>query len=565
MRQAGADGVPSRRILVLVVATVCSLAALVVGLNQWQDRARRLDAARREAMTLARVLEEQTSSTLRATDLALIGIAEGLRRDPELREHDPTFEDSLRRLLAHVPAVRALFVIGPDGFIIQDSDRDTPRQNLSDRDYFRAQVEDPQRGLFIGEPLVSRSVGTWFIGLSRRVETQEGGFAGVAAAAVDVSYFERLYEELGLGPGDVITLATRNASLIARQPRLDKHVGQKLVGGDGWSLLERALERAPSGSFQTVSMIDHTPRIFGYHTVDGQSLVVLVGLSRDRVLGPWRRGAAAAAAATAAAFALAVLLLWLAVRHARREGVVQARMAEAARLEALGRLTSGVAHDFNNLLQALSITLQLLAKRTRSDACSAELVEQGLSALERGRSLVSQLLGVARSQELELQEVDVNAQLTEMMPLLRNAAAPHANVELELAKDLEPARLDPSRLDAAILNLVVNARDAELPGRPRKGVVRISTKNCTEEVVSQDGRRLEAGRFVCLTVRDDGVGMTPEVRRRAMEPFFTTKGEHGTGLGLAQVYAFLREIGGDMQIESKPGAGTAVHLYIPRA
>jgi hypothetical protein len=132
------------------------------------------------------VLEEQTASVLGAADLALLGIAEGLRGDPALREHDPAFEDSLRRMLGNLPAVRALFVIGPDGFIVRDSDRDTPRRNLADRDYFRVHAEEPNRGFFVGEPLVSRSVRTWFVGLSRRVETPQGGFAGVATAALDV-------------------------------------------------------------------------------------------------------------------------------------------------------------------------------------------------------------------------------------------------------------------------------------------------------------------------------------------------------------------------------------------
>src|SRR5690606_26059422 len=153
------------------------------------------------ASTVARLLEEQTANMVSAADLALFGIVENLRRDPAPEAHDPVFENSLRRLLEKIPAVRALFVVGPDGFLVQDSDRDTPRRNLADRDYFRAHLEDPEAGLFIGQPLVSRSVGTWFLGVSRRIEDSDGGFAGVAAAAVDVAYFENLYEQLGLREG----------------------------------------------------------------------------------------------------------------------------------------------------------------------------------------------------------------------------------------------------------------------------------------------------------------------------------------------------------------------------
>jgi two-component system, NtrC family, sensor kinase len=561
--QRNADGIPSRRTLGLVVAAVCALAVAVVAVSSWQDRERRLEAARREAVTLARVLEEQTASVLGAADLALLGIAEGLRRDPALAEHDPAFEDSLRRLLGNLPAVRALFVIGSDGFIVQDSDRDTPRRNLADRDYFRAHAEDPNRGFFVGAPLVSRSVNTWFIGLSRRVETPQGGFAGVATAALDVPYFERFYEGLELGVGDAIMVTTRDTVLLARQPAgVDDRIGLRLVS-NGRSLLEEALAQAPAGTFEAVSPIDGASRVVGYRAFADHPLVVLVGLSWERVLTPWRRAVAAAAAATVATFALGALLLWLAMRYARRDAKVQARAAEAAKLETLGRLTSGVAHDFNNLLQATTFTFWLLGKRAHADALAAEMIQQGLASMEHGRNLVAQLLGVARPQQVLTQSVDVNALLAGMEMLLRNAAAPTAQVELELAADLQLCRADPSRLNAAVLNLVVNARDALPSNGHGGGLVQISTANLTETLVSRDGRRLEPGHFVRVTVRDNGVGMAPEDLQRALEPFFTTKGEHGSGLGLTQVDAFVREFGGDVQIESQVGVGTAVHIYLP--
>jgi signal transduction histidine kinase len=554
-------GALSWRVLVLVVAAICAVAAIIVALSEWSDRERRLNVARHQAETLARVLDEQTTAMVRGTDLALLAIAESLRRDTSLRQHDPDFEDTLRRLLENLPAVRALFVVGPDGFIMQDSDRHTPRASLADRDYFDAHRTAPDRGLFVGQPLVSRSVGTWFMGMSRRVQTAQGEFAGVVAAALEVRYFELLYEELGLGPDDVIALVRRDGTLVARQPRADDRIGKPLMSGNGQSVLENALARARAGSFEVTSAIDGTSRIFGYRAREDHPLVVIVGLSREQVLMPWRTSAATASVAMAAAFMLASLLLWVAMRHARREAAVQTRVIEAARLEALGRLTSGVAHDFNNLLQSMSAALRLLGKFTRDDPRAAEVIQQGLASMERGRNLVGQLLDVARPQALQMRDLDVNALLAEMTTLLKNAAQPSARIELDLAPDIQPCRADPSRLEAAVLNLVVNARDAL---GPRNGSIQVSTQTCVEAIVAHDGHKLEPGKFVCVTVRDNGVGMPAEVRRRAMEPFFTTKGERGTGLGLAQVYTFMREIGGDMKIESEPGVGTAVHLYLPR-
>lgn len=565
-RPRGAGAASSRLALLLIVVTTCALAVALVAVGEWEDRARQLEATRQHAGTLARLLEEQTAGMLWATDLALLGIAEGLRREPTPRAHDPVFEDSLRRLLRNLPVVRALFVIGADGFIVQDSDKDTPRRNLSDRPYFQAHATDPTRGLYIGPPLVSRSVGTWFLGVSRRVETAQGEFAGVVVAALEVRNFERFYGELGLGEGDTITLTTRDGILVARWPRADDaRIGKPIVPPPEESALTTALAHASSGSFEVASAIDGVPRVFAFRALKDHPLVVLTGLSRERALAPWYRGLMGAAAATVAAIALACLLLWLAMRQARREALVQARIRETARLQAVGRLTAGVAHDFKNLLQAMSAALKLLAGMTRDDAKAARVVQEGLSSIERGRSLVHQLLDVARPQELGTRAVEPNALLAEIAPLLRNAAHPVARISLDLAVDLKPCRADASRLEAAVLNLVLNARDALSGDRRGEGAIRIATGNCAETAISYDGRTLAAGSYVRLTVHDDGPGMLPDVRRRAVEPFFTTKGEAGTGLGLAQVHGYMREIGGDMQIESEPGRGTSVHLYLPLA
>ena len=563
-RLHGPAGVPPRHVLLLIVTTVCALVIALVAFSVHEDRERRLDAARREAVTLVRVLEEQTGNLLQAADLALIGVVESLKREPAPGEHDPAFEAGLRRLVGSLPAVRALFVIGPDGFLVQDSDPDTPRRNLADRDYFQAHAEDPNVGLFVGRPVVSRSVGTWFVSLSRRLEVPQGGFAGVAVAAVEVQYFERFYGDLGLGAADVITLATRDGILVARQPRaVQSRIGQSLVPS-GLSMLEQALARGDAGSFDGTSAIDGVRRIFGYRALPGAPLVVLVGLAEERVLAPWRQSAVAAAAATASALLLSGLLVWLAMRYARHEAAARVGAAEAAKLEVLGRLTSGVAHDFNNLLTAMGAALELLGRRTGGDERAAMIVRNGLDAVARGRGLVAQLLSVVRRQDDPMREVDVNAVLSAMAPLLRTAVASRARLVLELAPDLSRCRVDASRLDAAVLNLVMNACDAMLADSARTGMIRVETVNSTGDVLCEDGRTLEGNRFIRVTVSDDGPGMPREVRERALEPFFTTKGEHGTGLGLAQVNDFVTEMGGTLAIDSEIGNGTAVHLYLPR-
>lgn len=317
------------------------------------------------------------------------------------------------------------------------------------------------------------------------------------------------------------------------------------------------MKRAPVGVFEGKGAIDGTWRLVAYRALPEQPLVVLVGLSNEGILAPWRQSAIVAGLATAIAIAISALLLWLALRYARREAQAQAASVQAAKLEAIGRTTSGVAHDFNNLLAGLSGALQLLERRVDNDARLSAIVAQGLMSVERGRSLVSQLLNVTR-REIELESLDINTVLQSMTILLTSVAAPKADIRLDLAPDLPHCQMDPSRLGAAILNLVVNARDAMPEDRETEGQIVISSANGALRTRLDDAA--EDARTVSLTVRDNGGGMDPEVKRRALEPFFTTKGKQGTGLGLAQVQTFVHDMGGHMEIESEPGHGTAVRL-----
>lgn len=559
-RAGGSIAVPSGNLLLFILATICILIITLVTFTEWNDRQRRLSGASHQAATLARVLEEQMASLFHGADQTLLGIAEGLRNRPEMGAHDPDFENSLRRRLKNLPAVRALFVIGTDGYIVQDSDRDTPRRNLADRQYFLAHQNGTVPEFFVDEPLISRSTGNWFVALSRGSESPDGEFAGVVVAAVDITYFENFYADLGLGADDVIALVTTDGVLMARQPPAGDKVGQRLGPADGMSALQEALGRKPSGIFETQSSVDGIRRLFGYRAMPDHPLVVLVGLSKDGVLAPWHQGATVAGLATASGVGISILLWWLALHYARREAAAQAASAQGAKLEAIGRTTSGVAHDFNNILTAMGGALRLLGKRLTHDQHATKIVDQGMISLEQGRNLVAQLLNVTR-REGTIEELDINAVLSSMTTLLNSVASPKATVHLNLATDLHQCRIDRSRLGAAILNLVMNACDAMPRDREAAGLILITSANYKSQTrhIGQSG---EAS-FVSVTVRDNGAGMLPEVRQRALEPLFTTKGTQGTGLGLAQVHTFVRDMGGTMEIESEEGKGTTVHLRFP--
>lgn len=237
----------------------------------------------------------------------------------------------------------------------------------------------------------------------------------------------------------------------------------------------------------------------------------------------------------------------------------QARLHHAQKMEAVGQLTGGVAHDFNNLLTVITGALDLIQRRPDDAGRRERMIEAALGAARRGERLTHQLLAFSRRQALKPEAVQIDAQLRESEPLLRRAIDDSVTFQLKAGAAQAVAMVDQGQFDAAIMNLVVNARDAVRPG----GAISLETEAC--QLAEGEVQDMAAGAYVRVVVRDDGVGMEPEVLARVFEPFFTTKGVgKGTGLGLSQVYGFAHQSGGGVAIQTVPGEGAAVSLYLPR-
>lgn len=226
-------------------------------------------------------------------------------------------------------------------------------------------------------------------------------------------------------------------------------------------------------------------------------------------------------------------------------------LRQAQRMEAIGQLSGGIAHDFNNVLAVIGGNLQLIGKRGAGNADILRLVAAAERATERGARLTASLLSFSREQRLRPEEVDLNEMLREAAPMLRRTLHGRMELALELAPERLVALADPAQLQAALLHLVINARDASPPGRK----LTIATS-----LVAMD----EAGALTCVRVSDTGPGMAPEVAARAFEPFFTTREVgQGSGLGLSQVHGFAHQSGGTARIEQPPEGGVAVSLLLP--
>ncbi len=242
----------------------------------------------------------------------------------------------------------------------------------------------------------------------------------------------------------------------------------------------------------------------------------------------------------------------------RREA--EAQLYQAQRMEAVGQLTAGVAHDFNNLLQAQLGALELLIDEVQDRPRALDFAAMALAASESGARLTHSLLAFSRQQVLEPRAIEVPALLAQLTRILSRTLGPRIALQLDVEPDLPPVFADAAQLEAALLNLSINARDAMLEGG------RLGIEARCAEATSDAPDGLAPGRHIRLTVSDDGMGMSPETLAQACEPFFTTKGVgKGSGLGLSMVQGFARQSGGALRVRSTPGLGTRVELWLPIA
>ncbi len=251
---------------------------------------------------------------------------------------------------------------------------------------------------------------------------------------------------------------------------------------------------------------------------------------------------------------------WAIAERERAEDALR----QAQKMEAIGQLTGGIAHDFNNMLQGVIGSLELMGRRVTQGRIAevAPLIDLASQGADRAATLTRRLLGFARRQLLHDRAVDPNALVAGMAELVERTVGPGVTVRVELGRVGWPVLCDANQLESAILNLAINARDA----MPDGGVLTLSTaERHLDPSRPGEAETLAAGDYAEIAVGDTGTGMTPEIAARAFEPFFTTKPiGQGTGLGLSQLYGFVRQSGGTVRLETTPGTGTVVRLFLPR-
>lgn len=347
----------------------------------------------------------------------------------------------------------------------------------------------------------------------------------------------------------VSALVDRSGRFIARTKAWPQRLGLPAT-----RFVRDAISRRSKGIYRGVTY-EGFENYSGFFTSPQTGWSTHVAVSSEVIDGPqngWR-AASILAAIFGLSLALALVLLILRLVAIRRSADERDRQTE--RVEAIGKLTGGIAHDFNNMLAIVIGSLELAQRRLRQGDRAVEgFIDSALDGATRAADLTRRLLVFSRRQPLAASTVDVNEVVTSTVELLRRTLPESITIHLELARALWPVRIDRGQLENAIVNLAVNARDAMAGG----GCLTIGTENRPDLSGEMSER-------IVLWVRDTGTGMPASVAARAFEPFFTTKDVgKGTGLGLSQIHGFAVQSGGEVQIDTTPGQGTMVSIFLPR-
>ena len=546
--------------------------ALLFGFAAWRDRVDVLQEAENRAARAADILHEHTLAVFETQQLVIARVGDRIRGmgwSDIAGSRD--LHDFLVDLQRGLPQIESIFLTDPTGFIAASS-RAFPMQpfDVRDREYFIGSLAD-RRGTLVSRPFRGRTKGTWAFTISQARLGPANDFDGVIAVTVSPDYFHAIFAKLSAGEDkSSIALVRTDGAILVRYPSGDQ-IPSSMTADRPLMKVIAAGHR--DGADISMSSWDGTMRLGAYRTIEGFPVVAKFGLDESAALRRWYTALLEYGAFAAAMMAALVGVTLLAIRHTRAEKVavarlraemasrerIEAQLRQAQKIEAVGQFTSGVAHDFNNLLTGIIGNLELLQEPASDDRRRRRLASAMRSA-EQGARLTQQLLAFSRKQHLDRQAVDLGAVLERVRDMLRRMTGGMIDIETTIGRELWPALADPNQLDLAIVNLALNARDA----MPSGGRLSIAAENCP---MGMPGRPpdLAPGDYVVVAVADTGTGMSDDVKARAIEPFFTTKEVgKGSGLGLSQVYGFALQSSGTVHIDSEPGRGTTVRIYLPR-
>ncbi len=519
------------------------------------------------------VMQEQALKVFQSMNLAIDTINDLVagKTETEIATAEPQLHERLRQIQSALPEVQSIWIFGPTGHP-QVMTRETPaltHLNYSAEDYFTVPRDGPP-AVYIGGVHQSVSGGQPYFTFNRARHDADGKFAGVIEMSLLGSDFRRFYSRLVSGGGLQFAMVREDGTMLARFPPAagDVRLGER-------SGFHRSIAAAPANGFYTsVGENDGIDRRVGYRRLPGFPLYVLVGIDTAQTRSDWMSGMASylifGIPATVLLFGALLVVLQrtrrLYAEQDRREAA-ESVLRQTQRLDAIGHLTGGVAHDFNNLLTIIIGNLDTALRQLESwtDGAQVKLgrrLESAMQGAQRAATLTKRLLAFSRQQPLNPTALDVNHLLHGLSDFLRRTLGEVILLEIVGGGGVWPIEVDSAELETAIINLAVNARDA----MPNGGKLTVEAGNTyLDEAYCRQNADTRPGQYVQIAVTDTGTGMSKAIIDRAFEPFFTTKETgQGTGLGLSQVYGFVKQSGGHVKIYSERAEGTTVKIYLPR-
>ena len=593
------------RLLILVIAAMLVPASLV-GLRFVQNRSSEIEAALANLAASADDIASDLNEKIQGTAQLHYGLARARDLDTRDKAACSAFLSDVRE---EYPQFTGILTIDPDGSLFCDSLRTNRVLDLNDRAYFKqAKVS---QGAVAVEPVFGRLTGISVLQIAYPVRSDTGALKFVLLASFNLNKFAEFHDKRLLA--EILLVDSKGTILVApKTGSWNQPVGASIAGTDLFGFAaspdgEASRELADREGHRQVWAVARSPAI------RSAGLYILVGRSKDGLVAAANRRLFEDLAILAVASLLLLAGIWIlatvsigrqvgrlaamakrlglgdlsarippphpsgelgglmALLNGTAESLEQQRAAiadlshklsQSQKMEAMGQLTGGVAHDFNNLLTVILGNSEHLADSLAGNRDLQRIAGDIATAAERGSDLTRSLLAFARKQPLRPSEIDIAEKVVGMEKLLRRSLGEHIECSFAFGADLWLTSVDPGQLATALLNLVLNARDA-MPGG---GGLTVEVRNVSLGPSDLDvNGEPHPGDYVMVAVTDTGCGMAADVAGRAFEPFFTTKEVgKGTGLGLSMVYGFAQQSGGLVQLQSEPGQGSVVRLFFPR-
>lgn len=549
-----------RRILAVGAFVITAMVGSAV-YDSWQLHDQLEIINHRGLANLTRALANEADRNLQGVDV-LLGDTANWYRDTGHTLTPSQIQDELSARVSGLPQVSLLTMVNAEGRqIFRSKETGEPFADVSDRPYFLQQRASPYQGLYVNEPIITRSERVAGLVLSRRLNATNGDFMGVIVAVVQLDTFNEMYSSLQLNEGSSLLLTMKDGTLVARVPMVpgpQMHLKfPEIPGYVGGKLVER-----------TVSPVDGRTKLIVALPVGNHPLILAMTRDERLSMAPWHDAMVRSVVRTSLlSFMIILTILRLLhqlkkVRESMKARVeLERRLQQNQRMESLGLLAGGIAHDFNNILGAILGFGEMARQKTQPGTDLHRYLDRVLQAGDRARLLVRHILDFSRSGVAECAPVHIQSVVEEALAMVTPTVPEGVVLKSELTAGNTAILGDATQLYQTVTNLCTNALQAL--GDTGTVTVRLYTQEVKEARMLAHGSLVQ-GSYVCLEVKDTGSGMTPEVVHNMFNPFFTTKkGNTGTGLGLSVVHGVVADHDGAVDVVSAPGKGTTMTLWLP--